>query len=68
MLRDQNARVLPFRDAGMRLPIDDGACMDRETPLTAVPQDVPTNIISLAAFADRSRGGSRGGRPEGDAA
>jgi hypothetical protein len=70
LLREHNATVLPFRDARMRRPIDVVAYMDRETPLKAVPEAAALNIISLAAFAgsSRGRGGSRGGRPEGDAA
>lgn len=72
MLREENATVLPFRDAAMRRPIDVVAWMNTRAPFASEPKDAVDNVVPLARFARASRGGARrawfGGPPEGDAA
>jgi hypothetical protein len=72
VLREENATVLPFRDAVMRRPIDVVAWMNSDSPLAAEPSDASDNVIQLARFARSSYGARRRMRfwdpPEGDAA
>ena len=71
VLREENATVLPFRDAALRRPIDVVAWMNSHAP---APQagDAPDNVIPLTGPAHSSRRARRrfwcGGPPEGEAA
>jgi hypothetical protein len=72
VLREENATVLPFRDAAMRRPIDVVAWMNTRAPSASEPPDALDNVIPLARFAHASRNLTcstwSGGPPEGDAA
>jgi hypothetical protein len=71
VLREENATVLPFRDAALRRPIDVVAWMNSHAP---APQtaNAPDNVIPLAGMARSSRRARRrfwcGGPPDGEAA
>jgi hypothetical protein len=71
VLREENATVLPFRDAAMRRPIDLVAWTNSHAATTQ-PDDTPDNVIPLTRFARSSRRAGRrfwcGGPPEGEAA
>ena len=68
VISSDNATVLPFRGVVTRGPVDLAARMNPQTPLTTVGRDAPLKIVSLADFAGARRGGTRGDRPDGDAA
>jgi hypothetical protein len=71
VLREENATVLPFRDAALRRPIDVVAWMNSHAP---APQavDAPDNVIPLTGLARSSSRARRrfwcGGPPDGEAA
>ena len=71
MLREENATVLPFRDAALRRPIDVVAWMNSHAPAPRAG-DAPDNVIPLTALARSSRVSRRrfwcGGPPDGEAA
>ena len=50
MLREENATVLPFRDAALRRPIDVVAWMNSHAP-AAQPGDARDNVIPLTHLA-----------------
>lgn len=66
MLREENATVLPFRDAALRRPIDVVAWMQAQAPPATRAADPPDNVIPLAR---RPRGRTWfAGPPDGEAA
>lgn len=72
MLREENATVLPFRDAAMRRPIDVVAWMNTRPPFPSGPATSLDNVVPLARFARACRGVACEtwfeGPPEGEAA
>ena len=71
MLREENATVLPFRDAALRRPIDVVAWMNSHAP-AAQPCETSDNVIPLNRLSPSSRRARRrfwcDGPPEGEAA
>ena len=71
MLREENATVLPFRDAALRRPIDVVAWVNSHAP---APQAgaARDNVVPLTGVARSSRRARRrfwgGGPPDGEAA
>jgi hypothetical protein len=66
VLQEENATVLPFRDAALRRPIDVVAWMNSHAPAPRAG-DAPDNVIPLAR-SSRARRRFWRGPPEGEAA
>ena len=71
MLREENATVLPFRDAALRRPIDVVAWVNSHTPAPQ-PGALRDNVIPLTHLGRTSRRARRrfgcDGPPGGEAA
>jgi hypothetical protein len=71
VLREENATILPFRDAALRRPIDVVAWINSHAP-SAQPSEAPDNVIPLTHLAHSSRRARRrfwcDGPPDGEAA
>ena len=71
MLREENATVLPFRDAALRRPIDVVAWVNSHAP-AAQPGEARDNVIPLTHLGRTSRCARRrfwcDGPPGGEAA
>jgi hypothetical protein len=72
VLREENATVLPFRDAALRRPIDVVAWMNTRASSATESRVALDNVIPMARFARASRRGAHrtwfAGPPEGEAA
>jgi hypothetical protein len=71
-IAEQNATVLPFKDALLRAPNQHRPPGNAEQLRDRTDGPLPDNVIVLARFARRSRAAHRrywlGGPPEGEAA
>jgi hypothetical protein len=69
VLREENATVLPFRDAALRRPIDVVAWMNTRSPFPSGPAMTLDNVVPLTRFARGVAGETWfEGPPEGEAA
>jgi hypothetical protein len=68
MLREDQATVLPFRDAAVRRPIDVVAWINTYTPRPAQPGEVRGNVIPLGSSARLTRRRRWCSGPSGDEA